>query len=415
MFRIRRPHVAVTVALVLVACRGSAPQDRQRQTRARSVTVTTTAVQRISVQRSVDLTGNLVSPDSATVSSEVAGVVRDVPRALGQTVAQGDVLVHVEPRELQLALDRAVSALRQTQAQLGMSDSQTEPPPDDQVAMVRTALANRDDARAQDARATTLSARGLLAAIDTDTAHTKLKVAEAAYQSAVETVHSLKASLDDRRAAVALAQKKLNDASIRAPISGAIAQQLVQPGEYIKEGTPVMTIVQMDPLKLTTGVQEKFAGVVTSGMPVQFTVEPFPGQMFHGRVISISPQVDQTTRTFVVEAELPNHDLRLKPGFFAKGAILTHQDTGVIAAPDDAISTLAGVSTVYVIEDSKVRPQTVSLGVRQGPLVEITDGLKGSETLATSNLSQLSAGVQVSTGDKLAENADSRRTEENPR
>jgi membrane fusion protein (multidrug efflux system) len=109
----------------------------------------------------------------------------------------------------------------------------------------------------------------------------------------------------------------------------------------------------------------------------------------------VSPAVDQSTRTFAVEAELPNPDHRLKPGFFAKGVILTHVDAGVIAAPDDAVSTLAGVSTAFVVENGKVRPQTVTIGVHQGTLIEIVDGLRGGETLATSNLSQLSAGVAV--------------------
>lgn len=69
----------------------------------------------------------------------------------------------------------------------------------------------------------------------------------------------------------------------------------------------------------------------------------------------------------------------------------------MIAAPDDAVSMLAGVSTVFVIENGKVKPQTVTIGVHQGNLFEIVDGLKGGETLAASNLSQLAAGVAVTT------------------
>jgi len=211
----------------------------------------------------------------------------------------------------------------------------------------------------------------------------------------VETVRSLKASLQDRRAAYQLAQKKLNDAIIRAPIAGAVAERLVQPGEFIKEDTPVITLVQMDPLKVITAAQEKFAGVIQPGMPIQFRVESYPNDMFRGRIVSVSPAVDQSTRTFTVEAELPNPDHRLKPGFFAKGAILTHMDANVIAAPEDAVSTLAGVSTVYVIENGTIRPQNVTVGVHQDNLIEIVEGLHGSETVATSNLNQLSAGVTI--------------------
>jgi RND family efflux transporter MFP subunit len=387
------------VSLVVVAGCTAAGQARRDAGAGRSsgVTVSTAPVQHISIQRSVDLAGTLISPDEAKVSAESPGVVESVSVQLGDEVRKGQELVRLAPRELELALQRAESALRQTEAQLGMSGADSQPLPDDQIATIRTAAANLDDARTQNTRAEQLAARGLLAGAEVEATRTKLRVAEAAYESALETVRSLKASLQDRRAAYELAQKKLNDAVIRAPVAGAVSERLVQPGEFIKEDTPVITLVQMDPLKLSTAAQERYAGVIKPGMAVQFTVESYPNETFRGRIVSVSPAVDQATRTFTVEAELPNPTHRLKPGFFAKGAILTHVDQNVIAAPDDAVSTLAGVSTVFVIENGKVKPQTVTIGVHQGNLLEIVDGLKGGETLAASNLSQLAAGVAVTT------------------
>ncbi len=237
----------------------------------------TSTVEHITVQRQVDLSGTLLSPDQARVSSEVAGVVRDVPVQLGSEVKQGDVLVRLEPRELQLALDRAESALNQLNAQLGITADQTgELPPDQDIASVRQAAANLDDARAADARAEALSSRGLLSKVDKDTAETRLKVTQANYQAALDNVRALKASLLDRRAAYELAKKKVADAVIRAPVAGAVAERLIQAGEFIRENTPVVTIVQLSPLKLRTAVQEKFASVIRPGQSVAFEVEAFP-------------------------------------------------------------------------------------------------------------------------------------------
>ena len=101
---------------------------------------------------------------------------------------------------------------------------------------------------------------------------------EANYQAAIDNVRSLKASLQDRRASYELAQKKLNDAVIRAPVAGSVSERLVQPGEFIRENTPVATIVQMNPLKLKTAIQEKNAGVIKAGQTVDFVVEAFPGR-----------------------------------------------------------------------------------------------------------------------------------------
>jgi multidrug efflux pump subunit AcrA (membrane-fusion protein) len=355
-------------------------------------------VERVSIQREVDLSGTLLSPDQARVSSEVAGIVRDVPVQLGTEVRAGDVLVRLEPRELQLALDRAEGQLHQIEAQLGINRAQDKQPPgDDQIASVRQAAANRDDARNTFKRAQQLHDRGLMSQVDFDTAETRLKVADANYQAAVDNVQALKATLQDRRAAWELAQKKLADAVIRAPVAGAVSERLVQPGEFIRENTPVATIVQVNPLKLKTAIQEKFAGLIHPGQAVAFAVEAFPSRTFSGKVAYVSPAVDQTTRTFPVEALVDNADRVLKPGFFTKGVVRTHVDENVLAVPDEAISTLAGVSTVYVIENGKARQQQIALGARQDTLVEITSGLKGDELLATTNLSQLATGVSVRT------------------
>jgi len=364
-----------------------------------AIPVQTAPLQRISVERRVELSGTLTSPDQAKVSSEVAGVVREVPVELGSEVKVGSPLVRVEPRELALALERAESALRQVEAQLGIDRSQDkQPPPDEKIASIQQAIANRDDARAAYQRAEQLNDSGLVSKVDRDTAQTRLKVADANLQAALDNVRSLKASLQDRRASYELAQKKVNDATVRAPVAGAIAERLVQAGEYIRENTPVATIVQVNPLKLRTAIQEKYAGLIRPGQPVDFIVEAFPDRMYRGKVAYVSPAVDQATRTFPVEVLVDNADRQLKPGFFAKGSVLVRIDEDVLAAPDDAISTLAGVSTVYVIEEAKARQQQVTLGAHQGKVTEIVEGLKGSESLAVTNVNQLATGTSVRVG-----------------
>jgi RND family efflux transporter MFP subunit len=354
----------------------------------------------MSIERHADVSGTLVSPDQAKVSSEVAGIVREVPVQLGTEIRAGDVLVRLEPRELALALERADSALKQVEAQLGLSRSDSEQvPPDDQVATVRQAMANRDDAKNAYDRAEQLNSRGLLSKVDRDTADTRLKVMDANYQAALDNVHALRATLQDRRASYDLAVKKLNDAVIRAPVAGSVSERLVQPGEFIRENTQVVTIVQMSPLKLRTSIQEKFAGMIHQGQEVKFAVEAFPERTFSGKLAYVSPAVDQATRTFGIESLVDNPDRVLKPGFFAKGTIALKVDDNVMVVPDDTVSTLAGVSTVYVIEDGKARQQIVTLGSREGKQWEIVEGLKGSEVLAASQLNQLATGMSVNTGE----------------
>lgn len=408
MFRVFT-GVGLTIgfACLATACSGST-NGQNRRGGAQSVAIQTTNTKRIAVQRQVDLAGTLLSPDQAKVSAEAAGVVRAVLVEIGREVRAGDPLVKIEPRELALAVARAESALRQTRAQLGMSDhleGGDTPPKDEEIGSVKNALANRDEARDNAERAKTLASRGLMPPVDLQAAETRLRVAEAALQSAVDNARGQKALLQDRRAAYELALKKLDDTVVRAPIAGVVSERPVHVGEYIPERTPVVTIVQVNPLKLRTGVQERHAGIIRAGQTVEFRVESFGDTVFQGKVAYVSPSLDETMRTFTVEALVDNADLRLKPGFFAKGVILTKRDEGVLAVPDAAVSTLAGVSSVYIVQDGKIAQQTVTLGVRQDALWEVVDGLTGNETLAASRLNELATGVSVTTGDHGASGA----------
>ncbi|MCX6552615.1 MAG: efflux RND transporter periplasmic adaptor subunit, partial [Acidobacteria bacterium] len=302
------PFVALVAAALLVAAgasstscsRSAAPAGRGGPRD--GVSVRATNIQRISVQRQVELSGTLMSLDQARVSAEAPGVVRDVPIQIGTEVRPGDVLVQLDPRELQYALDRAESSFRQTEAQLGMTPGQANPPPDEQIASVRSAAATRDDARSNLERVQRLVGRGLLAPVELENAQSKLKVAEATYQSAFDGARSLKASLQDRRASWELAKKKLADTSIRAPVAGIVSDRLVQPGEFISTNTAVAVVVQIHPLKLRTALQERYAGLIAPTLPVEFRVESFPTETFKGKIAHVSPSVDQATRTFVVEA-----------------------------------------------------------------------------------------------------------------
>jgi len=392
-----RTGLALACAVAAAGCAQPAG-GQARRGGGPAVAIHTTTVQRMAVQRQVDLAGTLMSPDQARVSAEAAGVVQKVLVEIGREVKVGDPLVRIGPQEHSLALARAESALRQTRAQLGMHgpiDAADAPPPDEQIGSVRNAMASRDDAIASLDRAKTLAGRGILSSVDLQAAETRVKVTEAAYQSAVDTARGQKALLQDRRAAYDLAAKKLADAVVRAPIGGVISDRPVQTGEFIAERTIVATIVQVDPLKLRTGVQERHAGIIEAGQPVEFRVESFGDAVFHGKVAYVSPSLDPTMRTFTVEAIVDNSDRRLKPGFFAKGVILTRKDEDVLAVPDAAVSTLAGVSSVYVVKDGKITQQTITLGVRQGDKWEVIDGLKGPETLAASRLNELATGVSV--------------------
>jgi membrane fusion protein (multidrug efflux system) len=153
-------------------------------------------------------------------------------------------------------------------------------------------------------------------------------------------------------------------------------------------------------LKLQGEVPERFGPLVRVGNPVQAEVEAYPGRSFAGRISRVSPSVDVETRTFTVEASIPNPGGALKPGSFAKAALITGTDTAVPFVPEDAVASFAGIVKIFVIADGKADERRIKTGQRLDGWAEILEGVKVGETVATSNLSQLATGtaVQVRSG-----------------
>ena len=156
-----------------------------------------------------------------------------------------------------------------------------------------------------------------------------------------------------------------------------------------------MSLVATHALKLQGDVPERFAPQIGVGRPVRVEVEAFPGQTFPGTVTRVSPTVDVESRSFGVEASVPNPKGVLKPGFFAKASILTGTEKNAPFVPEEAVASFAGIVKVYVIVDGKAEERRVKTGVRQDSRVEILEGVKVGETLATSSLSQLATGTAV--------------------
>jgi RND family efflux transporter MFP subunit len=224
----------------------------------------------------------------------------------------------------------------------------------------------------------------------------RVRVAEAQLESDLSAVQVAEAEITQQEAALGIARKKLADATLRAPIRGAIARRHVNPGEFLKDNTPVFTIVRSDPLKYTGTVPERAALDLRPGHVVRLEVDPAPGRAFEGRITRVSPAVDVTSRTVALEAEIRNPQGRLKPGLFARGVVEIRKDPGVAFVPEAAVSSFVGISKVFVVSDGKARERRVAVGGRQDGAVEILEGVKPGEQVATSALAQLYDGAPVS-------------------
>ena len=380
---VRALAVAILSCFVLGSASCSKTAGKQVDAAAnRSVSVRVLPVEQRQIRRNVEAVGSLFPLEEVTVSSEVEGRVEQVLVDVGDHVSAGQTIVKVVPTELQLTLDQQRASLQQARAKLGLPDNTEEFKDVRTAAEVKKAAADLADAEQKYLRAKTLLEQGLLPKQSFDEAESRHNAARAAYDLSVQGVENLRSQLAQSRAATALAQKKVNDSNIRAPFAGQIKERTVTQGQYLKVQTPVMVIVNIDPLRVRLRVPEKMAAWVKTGQEVTVSVEAHPDRAFKGKITRINPSVDQQTRAFEVEALIDNHEALLKPGFFVKATIPSSALVEALLVPQEALLYLYGVYKVFVIEGNTLKEKEVKIGERYGNEVEIVEGLAPGERIA---------------------------------
>jgi RND family efflux transporter MFP subunit len=331
--------------------------------------------------RAVTATGTLAAEDQVVLNTKVAGRLEQLPVDLGSVVHQGDVVAVLDLADFRLRVEQAATALAQARARLGVPVDGTE----DQIAPEKTALAKQaratlTQATAQRSRTAALHKDGILSKAELDQAEADFRVAEARYQEAIEEVRSRRALVAERLAALRLAEQSLADATLRAPFDGAVRERHLSIGAYLEVGASVVTIVRMDPLRLRLAVPEREAAGVRVGQPVRLRAENAT-VIGEGKVVRLSPAIDERTRTLLVEAEIPNADGALRPGAFATADVIVDPEVPAVLVPADALVTFAGIIKVLGVADGKIVERRVRIGRRTGDRVEVLEGLSGGDMI----------------------------------
>lgn len=348
------------------------------------------------VQRTVTFVGTLSANEEVTIASEVDGRIAFIYADLGDRVPQGRVLAKIEDTEFGFAEMQAEESLREVLARLSLTDV---PPPFFNVtttSLVVKAKAELDDAQATLKRIQDLYKANFISAQERDTAAMRYATASATYKNTVAEAKALVASAYAKEAQLGIARKKLQDTMIAAPLAGSISERVVAPGEYVKVGDKIFTLVQDHPLKLRGMIPERFAPEVQTSQPVTLRVDAFPGRVFQGTLARISPSAEVSSRAFLVETLIDNPEHLLKPNFFANATIFTHTDPQAVTVPQQALVTFAGVTKVFVVTDGVAREREVQAGVRVGDNeVEVTHGVAAGEPVVISGLTRLTNGAAV--------------------
>jgi membrane fusion protein (multidrug efflux system) len=302
--------------------------------------------------------GTLISSHGVDVASQVAGIVTGVYAESGANVQQGSRLV-----QLDIAVELADLASSQATLQEAVVSYQRQ---EDLIAKRVTSEANLDTARAK-----------------RDTA-----------QAAVKRIEAV------------IAQKTIN-----APVSGRLGIRKVETGQYITPGQMLITLQQLDPIRVDFPMPEQLIGKLRVGLPIDVTVDAYPGEVFKGKIESLDARVAQDTRTLLVRATMPNPKNKLLPGMFANVAVLAGKPQEVVTVPRTAISYSLYGDSVYAVKsvpaekapDGKTNEpkliadrRYVKTGQVLDERVAILTGVSAGEQIVTTGQLKLNPGAAIS-------------------
>jgi multidrug efflux pump subunit AcrA (membrane-fusion protein) len=388
-------------AAVLLASMSTLACSRAGDAQARGKTdpprpVKTVAVRQDDIRRAIDIVGTLAAADEVTVSAEVEGKVSRILADLGDRVAAGQVLVELDREKLEYRYQASKAALERALAKYGADGTGADTlVPLEKTPDVQKAAADLAQAEQAVTRARELTKRSLLPEQQLDDAEARYQAAKASYDAALQGAKNLRADVDAEQANLRLAERELRDGLIRAPFDGYVQKRLVAPGLFVRVQTPVMSLVRVNPLKLTGEVPERMAPWVKVGQPVEVRVDAYPDRAISGTITRLSPAVNEQTRAFPLEATVPNTDNALKPGTFARARIVSDRVDRVLAVPVAALQYRYGVNRVFVVNRDRLISREVKLGDRLGDRVEVVAGLQAGDLIVVEDVEQLADGLLV--------------------
>jgi RND family efflux transporter MFP subunit len=395
-----RAAIFFASALTLGVASGCArkPAEAQKQNNPpKAVRVVTT--EQIGVEKTVYGTGTLAAQDRAVLSAKVPGRVEAVLVDLGTTVRKGDPLARIQKREFELKRQQAEAALWQARARLGITltgeEDQVEP---DSASLVKEAKAVLAEATKNRDRLLLLREQGIIPDADVEAAEAQYQVALNRHEESRHEARNRLAILQMRKAELQLADQELKDTELRAPFDGVVEQRQTSAGEFLSVGTPIMTVVRIDPIRCRLEISERDAPKVQLGQKVYVGIEGLDRQLI-GQITRLSPVISAGNRMLLAEADLPNPSGVLRPGSFAKANVVVETNAPGIFIPTSAVVNFAGMQKVFVVEGGKAVEKEVKIGGKRAGRddVEVATGLRAGE-LIVAEPAGLRNGQAVQTG-----------------
>lgn len=204
-----------------------------------------------------------------------------------------------------------------------------------------------------------------------------------------QAVDEARGRLDIAKANLERTETLLNYSKLTAPFGGVVTARYVDPGAFIPAATSgsaaqtaaIVTLMDFNTVRAQVAVPELEAALVRTGQPVRVTTESLPGKRFDGTVTRFSYALDDASRTMLVEADLPNTDLTLRPGMYATIKIGVEKHADSLLVPVEAMVMEKANAFVFVASKGKARKTAIKIGFNDGTKLEVLSGLTGDEAV----------------------------------
>lgn len=383
----------LSAAFTLVSCNRQAPVQAKQDSG--PIKVQTAPVVIRQLQREVESVGSLFPFEEVIISSEIEGRVEHVYADLGDRVTEGQVLVRLSEEEQRYLLAQNEAQLRQSLERLGLKNEEEKVKDIKDTPEVRRAQADLFDAEQRYKRVRNLVEQGIGSRQDLDQSQARYQSLQAGYETTLNQTRNMVQEVERLKAVVSLQRKKLRDTTIRSPFAAEVKERQVNVGQFVRPNTPVFTLVKTNPIRLRIEVPERMAPWIKTGQIAEVSLEAFQDRRFQGKVWRISPTVEQSKRTFIVEALIPNPNGELKAGSFAKARLPTNKFDRIKLVPAQSVNYVFGTNKAYVVHGGSIEAREVKLGDRFGQDIEIIEGLNEGERVATTQLARLDTGTKV--------------------
>lgn len=305
----------------------------------------------------VESVGRLYANRQVTVAAQLPGIIARYEADVGDRVNAGRLLIQIDPVDYQLALEEAEANLIAVQAQL-------------------------DSAAKAFKRFQNLLPRKVISSDNYEKAEAAFKAAQAQEVRA--------------KVGIKVAKERLKKTRLTSPFSGLVAERRIEVGQMIGAGVPLMTLVDLNPIRVKVFLTERDYVHLDRNDPVLIKVEAYPERLFKGRIDRIGITADARTNTFAVEILADNRNLVLKPGLSARVYLTTRVLKDVILIPQNAVLYRDKGTDVFILVEGKMAEvRSIKLGRTKGAFIQVLEGLNPGEQLIIEGQHYLKSGDKI--------------------